>query len=393
MQSLLKLFVVFALVVIPGGVLALDIKPVFSNNYVPVVMASDNNYALYLGVALSSIKKNNFSDKSYDILILDGGISSQYKDAISSLSDEKFSIRFFDVKTYFSEAMLRNLGKNIYSYFSSAIYYRLFIPEVFKNYDRVIYLDADIVVNDDLNKLYLTNLNNKALAGAIDLLVINKDNYLTEKLEMNNPDSYFNSGVLIFDVQKFRQNKYVNEILLQLDSSKKFLYPDQDILNIVFDGDIVLLDNGWNSELTRAQYIKNNTGKYPQVIHWLGGEKPWNSPYANVSEIWWEYAKDTPFYSVLQNKICKIYNDKLNVRLLNTESSVIYIKKNVSYLKRLKFINGLKMLFFWNLREFYRANYQYYDKLINLSKLPTDKAIKQINTEMFEFYNQQCVAE
>ena len=138
-----------------------ELKPAFNNNNIPIAFASDNNYVKYLSVAIISLTDNMSKDYNYDIVILEDKIKDKSKLLLlEQVKDFKnVSLRFIDINKYFDK--YKNVEfytlENI-SYITKSMYSRFFIPKIFYNYNKVLYLDVDTLINDNLVELYQTDL-------------------------------------------------------------------------------------------------------------------------------------------------------------------------------------------------------------------------------------------
>ncbi len=306
--------------------LARPITPVYQDS-INICCASDNNYAFCLHVLIASIKVNANEAHRYDICILDQGISASNQSKIASLATQHFSIRFIDISGF-----LDGIDQSIFhlnAHFTLATYLRFFIPEIFSDYKRVLYLDCDMVVHHDITELFHQNMHDKALAAVVDVEMqrcLYIDNYsgagfrsyLTEGLQMKHPESYFQAGMLLLDVAKLKAMDFTNLCLQRLREVKTPRYVDQCILNSVFDGDIHYLDLCANVMWHIPHYVANYDAQlpigtylaykhslhHPKIIHYSGGVKPWTSPEVNLASIWWHYARTSSIYEESLSKIC-----------------------------------------------------------------------------------------
>ena len=119
-------------------------------NEIPVFFSTDNNYLPYLDVAIRSLIKNASKEHNYRIVILNTGLDREKMDKIKALSSDQFIINFVDVSHAVDD--IKHQLRNVY-HFGLATYYRLFIEELFPEYDKILYLDCDIVVLGDISKL------------------------------------------------------------------------------------------------------------------------------------------------------------------------------------------------------------------------------------------------
>ena len=293
---------------------ALPISPL-KDDSVNICLSADDNYAPYLAVTIQSIKENADSD-FYDICVIDDGISAQNKKRILSLVDDTFSIRFIDIKPY-----LANVSRDVFvtnAHFTQASYFRLFIPQIFAKYAKILYLDCDLVVHHNLKELFAQDLGGKAVGAVLDIEMYRQyfiklgtiPDYLQNTLKMKSPKKYFQSGVLLLDIQKLRQMDFVAKALQRLQEIGNPRFVDQCVLNSLFDGDVCFLEPKWNVEWHIPYYIQfldrqlpedmyfayMNSRKNPYIVHYCGGVKPWKDKEVDLADIWWKYARLTPFY-------------------------------------------------------------------------------------------------
>lgn len=298
----------------------IEILPKFSENAVTVCLSADDNYAPYLLVTIASIKENRKLKDKYEIYILDGGISMDNKKHILSLADDNFFVRFVDINPYLDEYDVSSFSLN--AHFSMATYYRFFISEIFKNFNRVLYLDCDLVVNHNLAELYGCDMSGHAVAAVPDIemkRMMRVDtsrkmlDYLTDKLKMKNPESYFQAGVLLLDVLTLRKMNFTNKCTDRLAEIKNPLFVDQCVLNSVFDGDYQPLPMKWNVLWHLPYFVKDldhqlsfeeyseyfKVRKNPYVVHYSGAVKPWKNTNVELADVWWKYARTTNEYENL----------------------------------------------------------------------------------------------
>ncbi|EAK0118125.1 hypothetical protein FBM80_08280, partial [Campylobacter coli] len=171
-------------------------------------------------------------------------------------SSKNFKIRFLDMKDIFKlfDNKLFYLHDGHGDQFTIATYYRFFIPDLFFEFDKVVYCDCDAVFLDDVAKLYNINLEDKILAAVKDIEIqrthLLKDNkramdyitYLKNTLKLKNSKDYFQAGFLIFNIQRCLEFKLLKQCIRTLNKVKNPLYQDQDILNKVVEGNVKFLD-------------------------------------------------------------------------------------------------------------------------------------------------------
>ena len=259
---------------------------------IPVFFATDDNYIPYLEVALRSLIDNASKKYTYNIHILNTGLLEENKNAIMQLANKNFKIFFEDITG--SIAPIKAMLKDVY-HFSIVMYYRLFIEKLFPQYDRVIYLDCDIVVLGDISKLYNTYLGGN-LVGACQEQVINSNEtfkrYAREAVGVV-PEKYFNSGILLMNLKKFREDKICEQFMYLINTYNfDVVDPDQAYLNVLCYGKVKYLSNGWNKEALPLKL----EGKL-NIVHYALYKKPWQYDDVLNGEYFWNYAKKCTMYN------------------------------------------------------------------------------------------------
>ncbi|MEI6847082.1 MAG: DUF4422 domain-containing protein [Chlorobiaceae bacterium] len=291
------------------------VKPIFERKSIPIIFTCDNFYAPYLDVAIRSIELNASVEYNYEIYVCHTEISKRNQDLIYSRHKHNILIKFIDISGYLNDVKQDIFYLN--GHFSLAVYFRFFIPEIFKKFKKIIYLDCDIVVNDDLSKLFFEDLQGKYLGAAFDIeanRIMRTNNnfkkYVQEKLKLNSLSSYFQAGVLIYDIEKLIGFDVVNKCIHKLKELKNPHFLDQDVLNCVFNGHVHYFNIAWNVEWHIPLYVPDfdrelsvkvykdymNSRNSPHIIHFSGKIKPWNYPEAELANYFWQYARDSPFY-------------------------------------------------------------------------------------------------
>lgn len=121
------------------------LNPVF-DSAVPVVISFDDNYAISGGALINSIIRHADKNKNYDIVVLENKVSYLNKTRLINLTSAhpNISLRFFDVNAFTEINSVHTRA-----HFSASTYARLFIPQLFRRYDKVVFIDSDTVVKAD----------------------------------------------------------------------------------------------------------------------------------------------------------------------------------------------------------------------------------------------------
>ena len=262
---------------------------------IPIFFACDNNYIPYLAVTLASIEANASDEYEYEAFILTEGFCEERLEKLLGMGLMKVKVRTVDV-SHRVEAIRERLNSTLRDYYSVSIFYRLFIPSLFKGLDRAIYLDCDIVLNDDIAKMYFEDLGENILGVVTDETIspIPEFREYTEKVIGTPKDKYFNSGVLLINAKKFREEQIEEKFLYLLNKYNfRTVAPDQDYLNFLCCGKVKYLERGWNKMPHKTSRFD---GKDVHLVHYNMFEKPWRYNGVRYSELFWGYARRTPFY-------------------------------------------------------------------------------------------------
>ena len=300
---------------------------------ISIVFALNDSYVKYFGVVLQSLITHANTKYTYDILIFNTNITDKHKKQIQCMLPKNIIVRFYNVSDIFYE-QFSQLSLISMQHWGIETYFRLFIPFIMHDYDRILYLDTDMCVNNDLSELFFYNLNNKSIGAVKDTIspVIDLPKYLTRKnffrenLEMIKPENYFNAGMILYNIKNINIDIYQEKLLKGFTLPVQF--PDQDILNYIFYNDVCFIENKWNYMygwcVWDLSYIDSIHGDFrklflearenPYIIHYTSSRKPWNYPTGEKADIWWQYARQTPYYEeiLFSNIKGKVQNGKSN---------------------------------------------------------------------------------
>lgn len=262
---------------------------------VPIFTATDDNYIPFLAVTLQSMLDNSSKEYNYTIKVLNSGISQENIDKIKKYERDNFSIEFVDVRK-----PLEELGLRLHTciYYTQTTYYRLFIPSMYPQYDKALYLDCDIVVRNDVAKLFNINIGNKLVGATTDEFVMSLPKiqpYFTKCLGLNKVSDYFNAGVLIMNLKQMREQKF-EEQFLDLLAKYKFVVQDQDYLNVICKDKVHYVSGMWD----KMPCVENVDVNKINLIHYNLVWKPWHAetPYGDE---FWKYADKTEYAELIHN--------------------------------------------------------------------------------------------
>ena len=210
-------------------------------------------------------------------------------------------------------------------HFSREMYFRFLIPELLPHYEKVVYLDCDLIIKRDISELYINDIGNNIMGVVTNITNNEMYNYAKNVLKII-PERYFNSGVLLINTTQFKK-EYVKERCLELLAKMpKLACPDQDVLNMVCYEKVQYLDSKWNFQWHHqwdksggalAEYFQeqfDNSWENPYIVHYTSSEKPWKRPDKPLAKQWWAYARKTQCYE-------EILYRNLNKELYMTEKT------------------------------------------------------------------------
>ena len=201
---------------------------------IPIFLAPNNDYAPHAGITITSLMENASRDYYYQIYVLHTDLSRENISLFESMEYENATVKCFCISR-FIEKELKLMYTNFH--FSKEMFYRILIPEVFPQYDKAIYLDSDICVLGDISELYSIDIGNNIIGAANDIMHTKSKMHVTKELGID-PEGYINSGVLVINCKRFRNDGIKEKLFSELSVRTNLRYPDQDIINVVCSGNI-----------------------------------------------------------------------------------------------------------------------------------------------------------
>ena len=268
-------------------------------NIIPVFFAVDDAYVPFLVVALQSLIENSSKENNYMIRILYTEISEKNKEIISSkYYKDNIEIEFVDLNSYIEEIKSKLHTRD---YYSKTTYYRLFIPELYPEYDKAIYLDSDILIKSDIAELYKIDLGDNLLGAVTDEVIQSEEvfkDYVEKVIGVLNSKNYFNAGVLVMNLKELRKSKFQKKFIHLLEHVKYEVVQDEDYLNRICKGRVKILDKSWNKMPIGGDNIEREN---INIIHYTLTSKPWHYDNILYGEYFWDYASRTEYLEDIKN--------------------------------------------------------------------------------------------
>ncbi|MBR1802669.1 MAG: glycosyltransferase family 8 protein [Clostridia bacterium] len=267
---------------------------------VPIFFAIDDRYIPFMGVCLQSITEHASKEICYDIKILYTNVSKENQERIMEFEKDNIKIEFVDVSNYINQIKDKLYTRD---YFSNATYFRLFIPELYPQYHKAIYIDADTVLLEDIANLFHIDIGDNLIGGVNDGVIISGDvfkEYVEKVVGVSDWHHYFNAGVLLMNLEELRKFHFQDKFTYLLGGIKFPVAQDQDYLNRICKGRVQIIDCNWDvMPVNKAMYQDETKLK---LIHYNLADKPWHNDNVSFEKYFWEYAKKTQFI----NDIMKI---------------------------------------------------------------------------------------
>lgn len=255
---------------------------------IAIVCASDNNFALPMMVMLSSAVINLDKNSIVDIYIIDSGILEKNRQRI-----EHLITRYNNVNSL--SFLNKNLedSKNLYatSAINKTTYLRILLPNLLPNLEKVIYLDSDLIVEDDLTKIWSISFDGCLAMGIQDYYfpTVSSNEALEnyKELRLNTDTPFCNAGVIVMNLAAWRVEDIGNKIMNYCETTNQ---NDQQGINAILAGRWKLIDPRWNVTLSSLDSFKN-TSFYrdlsleevretllskPGILHYTSRFKPWH---------------------------------------------------------------------------------------------------------------------
>lgn len=278
----------------------------------PVVFATDDAYAPYAGVAIQSLIDHADSSKLYSVNILHTHLSEDNSTGLLELARDNVGINLIDVSALVSEWKIYSTA-----HYSEAMFYRIAIPRLFSNRSKVLYLDCDILIYDDVSKLFEFDLGASVVGAVRNICNQSRSRYVETVLGVDD-DEYFNSGVILFNIESFISNCIEQRCCDLLSAYRRLDCPDQDILNLACMGLVTYLPIRWNVAWQHAigpiqkYYDETILKQFSSaledigILHYTTAVKPWNTPQESLAGPFWLTAERTVFYEdILQRESMK----------------------------------------------------------------------------------------
>lgn len=303
---------------------------------IPIFFACDEGFVKYTMVSMKSIMENADRSRKYHIYILHTGITEATQAKVLAMADEEFAIDFVDVTD-----KMRSIADKlpIRDYYSNTTYFRLFIPDMFPQYRKALYIDSDTIVVGNIAELYDHKLG-KLYAGVCPDRVVAQTDILgdyVEKVLGVKRARYFNAGVMLMNCSQFRENHLLDEFLEMLHIYLFVVAQDQDYLNLICKNQVLYMEPKWNAQVFgELACPEEEVG----LFHFNMAAKPWHYEDCRLAEYFWKYAKMTADYDAIKEGLANYTDEQRRNDSVSGEKliqlAVSEISREDNYLRKME---------------------------------------------------------
>lgn len=295
---------------------------------VHIACAADQAYLPHAAAMLRSMLDHADPSRPLRIYFLHSGVEPRNLNLLAELLDTHPDAQLFPINSGKAlEAGYRSSSRAP----SNATYNRFLLYSLLPGLDRLLYLDADTILLRDVCALYDSDLGGAKIGAVPDWIMTRTLTGPTPTIDPEVPDlgvyqrdrlglseahiaRYFNAGVLLFDFAAIADKAAFGACLMRDALEGRYLFRDQDILNMHFKDDLHLLDARWNvfnsgpasyGRVPLAGYeAAMEARKDPWLIHYADRDyKPWTGQAVPRGHHYWQALIRTPFYGEVMGKL------------------------------------------------------------------------------------------
>ena len=276
-----------------------------SEHRIPIFYACDDNFVKYTIVSLNSMIKNASKESLYHIYVLHTFITDEMKEKLLQLENENFKISLCDVTAQL-ESICDKLP--VRDYYSKTTYYRLFIAQMFPEYEKAIYIDSDTIVQGDISELYSIDIGEAYIGACHEQAMVQVDEFGTyaEKVVGVSRYNFFNAGMIVINCKQYREHRVLDKFIECLHAYDFVVTQDEDYLNLICKDRVYWLDQRWNTEIFGEIPYPIEEAK---ILHYIMTSKPWHYRDCRYGDIFWKYARQTNVSEEIED-VLQAYTDE-----------------------------------------------------------------------------------
>lgn len=285
---------------------------IFMQQVVPVVLASDNNQVHAMATVMTSAVANANENTFYNFFcLLHENVTPENKERLTSVANNgRCAVNLVSMDKYFNDEKLSyNHSTGLAHTITTPTLYRLKIPSVLQQFDKIVYVDTDIVIRGDLTDLYNFPIQENFIAGVPATWANEKANRKKwmGRSKIPSMEYYVNCGVLLMNLKAMRECGLEEKFFDFIQQHGFYgLDGDQLVLNYTCHGRIAFLPCRYNVTASNIKHSSAMKAYYPQkaideaignptIFHWTGADKPWKYYDVTLAHEWWQYYAKSPF--------------------------------------------------------------------------------------------------
>ncbi len=287
------------------------------------LVAANEKYMHPLKVMLTSLLNNN-KGESHNIYFLYSSVRNDTVVSLKKYVEKNFECNFNP--RCIQEEDFKEFP--VSHHFSIETYYRFLAQDIVpRSEDRVLWLDADMIVRKPLFEFYYQDFEGKSLVACKSINT--NSQALLDRLGCPQGAVYFNAGIILFNLNKLRKVKLKDYYEFYEQNKEKIMWLDQDILNSMYALDVKILDYRIYNMQMFSNPVSTEDRKIVEsmsvVLHYIGNEKPWNDGYANPYKKFWIENENKILTSRERiNRIAKKWAKKTLLKVKKMGCDVLY---------------------------------------------------------------------
>ena len=322
---------------------------------IPIVAISDAKQAFALATLFVNLMETKAKETVYELNAL---VAPDFTDEdVAKIKSLEHSYQDCKINIIKMDNRFDHI-KNGIGYIANCRAYKMCMADMFPQYDKILYLDTDMLVFEDLSPLYNTDMSDNYIGGVFSIDHYLNRRELIEKLNIPDMTDYVNAGMLLMNLAEIRKNRIEEKLQALIGSYNDSV--DQHIFNKVCYGHIKHLPFKYNV-FKSSEWMYDNkealvcmTGEEldeiinsPAIYHYTGKEKPWNTLKIKYGVRWIWYYKKTAYkdLKLILAEVKKIETttpQKVKMRLIDYVFSIKKYKKQGKSFKQLTIL-GLKL--------------------------------------------------